>query len=129
MVSKVQRLGGGPGGVAVACWRASSPGPWCRRSSSCRWRSWSWLKGASAWAAMLMGQQTGESFVVVVVKPSVDGVRVAMAEQARVGHGIRGLPVRNLKQGGTAFPDVGFGVVIAMVEQGGALAVRERQGT
>jgi hypothetical protein len=67
--------------------------------------------------------------MLVVVEPSVDGVRVAGAEQAGLGHGMRGLAVRNLEQRGTALADVGLGVVVAVVKQCGALVVRERQGT
>src|SRR5581483_4576892 len=128
MVSRVQRLGGGPWGVAAACWRASSPGPWCRRSSSCCLRSWSWLKAPPAVAAVLVGEDAGEPCVPVVVEPGVNGVGVAVAEQAGVGHGKRGMPVSDLEQGGTAFTDVGLGVVVAAVEQCGALVIRERQG-
>jgi hypothetical protein len=78
---------------------------------------------------MLVGQQAGEPFVLVIVEPSVDGVGVAMVEQTGVGHGIRGVAVGDLEDGGTAFPDVGLGVVVAAVEQCGALVVRARQGT
>jgi hypothetical protein len=78
---------------------------------------------------MLVGEQAREPFVAVVVKPGVDGVGVAVTEQAGVGHGIRGMPIRDLEDGGTAFADVGFGIVIAAIKQLGALVVRERQGT
>src|SRR5262249_43347729 len=128
MVCRVQRLGGGPCAVAAACWRASSPGPWCKRSWSTCWRCWSRLKTPPAIAAVLVGEQARGPFVLVVVEPGVDGGGVAGAEQAGVGHGMRGLPVRDLEQGGTALADGGLGVVVAVVEQGGALVVRERQG-
>src|SRR5690348_1109270 len=129
MVPRVQRLGGGPWSVAAACWRASSPGPWCKRASSSCLRCWLRLKTPPAVAAVLVREQAGQPFALVIVEPSVDGVRVAVAEQAGIGHGIRGIPVRDLEQGGTAFPDKGFGVVVAVVQQCGALVVRERQGT
>src|SRR5262249_36544983 len=64
----------------------------------------------------------------VVVEPGVDGVGVAAAEQAGVGHGIRGVAVGDLEQGGGALADVGLGVVVAGAQQFGALLVRERQG-
>src|SRR5262245_29241808 len=129
MVSRVQRLGGGPCAVAAARWRAWSPGPWCKRSCSCCLRCRSRLKAPPAVAAVAVGEQAREPFVLVVVEPGVDGVGVAGAEQAGVGHGVRGLPVRDLEDRGTALADVGLGVVVAVVEQGGALVVRERQGT
>src|SRR4051812_15093273 len=108
MVSRVQRLGGGPWGVAAACWRADSPGPWCKRSWSCCLRSWSWLKRPPTVAAVLVGQEAGQPFVVVMVEPRVEGVRIAVTEQTRVGDGVRGGPVGDLEQGGTAFADIGF---------------------
>src|ERR1051325_5371332 len=110
MVSRVQRLGGGPWGVAAACWRASSPGPWCKRSWSCCLRSWSRLKAPSTVAAVLVGEEPGQAFVAVMVQPGVDRVGVAGAEQAGVGHSIRGGSVSDLEQGGTALADVGLGV-------------------
>src|SRR5581483_10291314 len=128
MVSRVQRLGGGPPGVAAACWRASSPGPCCKRPSISCLSCWSKLKAASAVTAVLMGEQAGEPLGLVVVEPGVDGVGVARAEQAGVGHGVRRAPVSDLEHGGTALTDVGLGVVVAVVEQFGALVLRERQG-
>ena len=65
---------------------------------------------------MLVGQEAGEPFVLVVVEPGVDGVGVALAEQAGVGHGIRGVPLSDLEQGGAALTDLGLGVVVAVVE-------------
>src|SRR5207244_1393267 len=129
MVSKVQRLGGGPSGVAAACWRASSPGPWCKRSWSSCWSCWSWLKTPPTVAAVLVGEEAGQPLVLVIIEPGVNGVGVALAEQAGVGHGIRRVSVSDFEQGSTAFTDVGLGVVVAMGEQLGALVVRERQGT
>src|SRR6516165_4093715 len=100
MVSKVQRLGVGPWGVAAACWRASAPGPWCKRSWSCSLRSWSWLKVPPTVAAVWVAEQAGEAFVLIIVEPGVNGVGVAVTQQAGVGHGIRGLSVRDLEDGG-----------------------------
>src|SRR5215471_3737665 len=114
MVSKVQRLGAGPWAVAAVCWRASSPGPWCKRSWSCCWSCWSRLKTAPTVAAVLVGQESGQSFVLVVVEPGVDRVGVAVFEQAGVGHGIRSVSIGDFEQGGTAFADVGFGIVVAV---------------
>src|SRR5262249_5854845 len=96
--------------------RAFSPGPWCRRSSSCCLSSWSWLKTPPAVATVLVGENAGEPFVPVVIEPGVNGVWIAAAEQAGMGHGIRGVPVSNLEQAGAAFPDVGLGIVVGMVE-------------
>src|SRR5262245_51699426 len=127
MVPGVQRLGGGPCGVAAASRRASSPGPRCKRSWSSCWRSWSRLKAPPTVAAVLVGQEAFQPFGAVMVEPGVDGVGVAGAEQAGAGHGIRGGAVRDLEQGGTALPDIGLGVVVAVGKQGGALVVRERQ--
>jgi hypothetical protein len=76
-----------------------------------------------------VGQDAGEPFVPVVVQPGVNGVGIAVAEQAAVGHGLRGVPVSDLEQGGAALTDVGLGVVVAVGEHFGALVVRERQGT
>jgi hypothetical protein len=45
----------------------------------------------------LVAEETGQPFVVVIVEPSVDGVGIAVAEQAGVGHSMRGLSVRNLE--------------------------------
>src|SRR6516162_6194719 len=129
MVSKVQRLGAGPWGVAAACWRASSPGPWCSRSWSCCLSCWSRLKAPPTVAAVLVGEQARQPFVLVIVEPGVNGVGVAVAQQAGVGHGIRRVAVGDLEQGGTALADVGLGVVVAMGKQLGALVIRERQGT
>jgi hypothetical protein len=67
-------------------------------------------------AAVLAGEQAGQPFVLIIVEPGVDAVGVAVAEQAGVGHGMRGLAVGNLEYGGTALPDVGLGVVVAVVE-------------
>src|SRR5262245_65216120 len=64
-----------------------------------------------------------------MAQPGVDGVGVAAAEQAGTGHGIRGVPVGDLEKRGGALADVGLGVVVAVVDEFGALAVRERQGT
>src|SRR5438105_5734659 len=97
MVSKVQRLGGGPWGVAAACGRASSPGPWCRRSWSCCLRSWSWLKAPPAVATVLVGEDAGEPFVPIVGQPGVNGVGIAVAKQAGVGHGVRGVSLSDLE--------------------------------
>src|SRR6185369_9340021 len=129
MVSKVQRLGAGPWAVAALCWRASCPGPWCKRSWSCCWRCGSRLKTASTVATVLVGEQARQPFVLVGVEPGVHGVGVATAQQARVSHGMRGLSVSDLKDGRAAFADVGLGVVVAVVQQEGAFVVCERQGT
>src|SRR5262249_36867322 len=129
MASRVQRLGGGPCAVALACGRASAPGPCGKRSWSCCWRCWSRLKTPPAVPAALVGAQGRQALVLVSVRPGVDGVGGAGAEQAGVGHRMGGLSVRNLEDGGAALPDVGLGVVVAVVKQGGALGVRERQGT
>src|SRR5262249_4838349 len=116
MAPRVQRAGSGPWGVAAGG-RASSPGPRCRRSWSCCLSCWSRLKAAPAVAAVLVGKQAGEAFVLVTIEPGVHRIRIAAAEQAGVGHGIGGLSVSDLEQGGTAFTDVGLGVVVAMVDQ------------
>src|SRR2546423_666428 len=42
---------------------------------------------------------------------------------------MRGVSLRDLEQGGTTLADKGFEIVVAVVEQFGALVVRERQGT
>jgi hypothetical protein len=75
-----------------------------------------------------MGEEAGQALVVVMGEPGVNGVGVAGAEQSGAGDGVRGIPVGDLEQGGAAFADVGLGIVVAMVEQFGALVVRERQG-
>src|SRR5262245_39717674 len=116
MVSRVQRLGGGPWGVAAACGRASSPGPWGKRSWSRCWRSWSRLKTPPTVAAVLVGEEARQPFVAVMVEPGVDGVGVAVAEQAGVGHGKGSSSIRDLEQGGTALADVGLGGVVAVVQ-------------
>jgi hypothetical protein len=41
---------------------------------------------------------------------------VAVWEQAGIGHGIGGVSVSDLEQSGTAFADVGFGIVVAVIE-------------
>src|SRR5262249_35128405 len=129
MVPRVQRLGGGPSGVAAACWRASSPGPCCKRSWI-SWRSsWSWLKRPPTVATVLVSEEAGQPFVLVIGEPGVNRVGVAVTEEGSVGHSIRGLSVSNLEQGGTALTNRGLGVVIAMVEQCGAFVVRKRQST
>src|SRR5215207_10501744 len=128
MVPRVQRLGGGPFGVTAACFWAGSPGPWRRRSWSSCLSCWSWLKAPPAVAAVLVGEQAGQPFLQVMAEPGVDGVGVAAAEQAGTGHGVGGVAVGDLEQGGAAFADVGLGVAVSVVEQLGALAVRERQG-
>jgi hypothetical protein len=76
-----------------------------------------------------VGEDAGESFVLVVVEPGVNGVRIAVAEQASVGHGRGGVSVSDLEQGGATLADVGFGIVVAVGEQFGAVVIRERQGT
>src|SRR5262245_15379422 len=128
MVARAQRLGGGPCAVAAACRRAPSPGPWRRRSRGRCLRPWSRLKAPPAVAAVLVGEEAGQPFVAVAVEPGVDGVGVAAAEQAGVGHGMGRGPVRDLEEGGTTLADVGLGVVVAVVVQCGALGARERQG-
>jgi len=80
-------------------------------------------------AAVLVGEEAGQALVLVVAQPGVNGVRVARAEQAVVGHGVRGAAIGDLEHGGAALTGEGLGVVVAVVQQGGALVVRERQGT
>src|SRR5262245_7063919 len=64
-----------------------------------------------------------------MVEPSRHGVRVAWLEQPEVSHGRGSRAGSDLEDGSTALADRGLGIVVAMREQGGALVVRERQGT
>ena len=63
---------------------------------------------------------------MVIVEPGVDGVGVTVFEQAAVGNGVGRVSVGNFEHGGTAFADVGFRVVVTVLEQFGALIVQER---
>src|SRR5262245_51923129 len=53
--------------------------------------------------AFTLIELSGESFVLVVVEPGVDAVGIAVFGQAGAGHGIGGLFVSDLEEGGTAF--------------------------
>jgi hypothetical protein len=78
---------------------------------------------------MLVGQQSGESLGLVAVQPVVDGIRLPGLEQPLEGDGVRGLPLGHLQEGGTAFPDVGAGVMVAVVGQLLTLLFAQAQGT
>src|SRR5262249_4009318 len=128
MVSKIQRLGAGPGGCGAACCWASVPGPCRKRSSSCCRRSWSLLKTPPAVAAVLVREEAGQALGLVVVEPGVDAVGIAGAEQALAGDGVGCVAVGHFEQSGAAFADVRLGVMIPMVEQFLALLGCKGQG-
>ncbi len=66
---------------------------------------------------MLVGQQAWEAILVEVIQPGVDGIRVTRPEQTGDGDGVRGMSVSDFEQGGTAFADIGSGVMVAVLEQ------------
>jgi len=70
-----------------------------------------------------VGEDAGESFVPVEIEPSINGVGITVAEQTGVGHGKGGVSLSDLEQGGATLADVGFGIVVAVVEQFGAVVV------
>jgi hypothetical protein len=80
-------------------------------------------------APLLVGEQTREALGLEAVEPGVDGVGVADAEQAAAGDGVRCEPLRDLKDSGTTLADIGPGVVVAVMEQCGALRVGKGQST
>src|SRR5688500_17213143 len=89
MVRKVQRLGAGPLGVAAGSWRASSPGAWRSRSRIASASVGS--KSVAARAALLMGEHARQALRLIAPQPGIHGVRVAGAQQALAGHGMRRL--------------------------------------
>src|SRR5262245_57933880 len=128
MPSRVQRLGGGPSVRPVTC-RASSPGPWGSRSWSSSGGAVGELKMPPAVAAMLVGEQAGQTLGPEAVEPGVEGVRVAGAEQAATCHGVGCQAVGNLEQGGAAFAHVRAGVVVTQAAQLLKLVLSEGKGS
>jgi hypothetical protein len=115
MVSRVQRLGGGPDSAVRLGFGDGVGGPAWRRSVSCCWSDWSESKRPPTVTTVLVGAQTGEPLLLVEREPGVDGVGIAGAEEAEAGDGVRRLTVGDLEQGGTAFADVGLGVVVTLL--------------
>jgi hypothetical protein len=86
-------------------------------------------KTLAAEAALLVALQAVESLGEEDVKPGVDGVGVARAEDAGARDGMGGGAVSDLEQGGGAFTDEGLGMVVAVLEQLLPLVVGEAEGT
>jgi hypothetical protein len=77
----------------------------------------------------LVGEQAREALRLEAVEPGVDGVGVAGAEQAAAGDGVGREPRGDPKEGGAALADIGPGVVVAVVPQGGPLRIGKGQST
>jgi hypothetical protein len=76
-----------------------------------------------------MGAQALQAPVLVEAEPGVEGVGVARAEQAGACDGVGGEAVGHLEQSGTAFADIGAGVVVAVVSQQRALLLAQGERT
>jgi hypothetical protein len=109
MARSDQRLGGGPESVAAISRRASSPGPWWRRSRMGRGS----FKIPRARAALGMGDQPRRPLGLVAAQPGIHGVGVARPQEPIDGHATGGLAVADLQDGRAWLPDVGAGVVVA----------------
>jgi hypothetical protein len=66
---------------------------------------------------MRVTDQPVESLGLVEVQPVVDGVRIPGLQQSVPGDRVRGVAVGHLEQGGAPLPDIGPGVVVAVVGQ------------
>jgi len=73
---------------------------------------------------LLMAQDAGQSFRAVAIEPSIDGVRLAVAEQALGGDCKGGHALGDLQQRGAAFADIGARVVVTVVQQLAPLGIR-----
>lgn len=77
---------------------------------------------------MLVRDQALQDFDFVDIQPVVDRVGIPDLEQAVLSHPVRGLPPGNFQQGGTAFPHIGTGIVVAMVGERAVLLFGQAQG-
>jgi hypothetical protein len=62
-------------------------------------------------------QDAPEPLAFVPVQPGVDGIGITPLQEAVLSHCVWRLPGSNLQQGCTAFPDIGAGVMVPMVQQ------------
>jgi hypothetical protein len=61
---------------------------------------------------MQVGTESGQATGGVVGQPAVDRIRVPRPQQTLTGHGMGAHALRDLHEGGTAFPHLGMRIVI-----------------
>jgi hypothetical protein len=66
---------------------------------------------------------------LIPIEPAIDSVGLARLDEGMAGNSVRGHAISNLEQGGTAFANVGPGVVVAVVEEFVALGFRQVEGS
>jgi hypothetical protein len=64
----------------------------------------------------------------VPIEPAINRIGLAWFEETMAGDGMRSHTIGNLEQGGTAFPDVGPWVMVAVVEELLALILGQVEG-
>jgi hypothetical protein len=77
---------------------------------------------------MLEPDDAGETMLFIKVEPAVDGVGVARLEETGAGDGMGRVTVSDFEDGGTAFTDIGFGMVVTILEQVVTLALGKLEG-
>lgn len=77
---------------------------------------------------MLEPDDAGETVLFIKVEPAVDGVGVARFEEAGAGDGMGRETVSDFENGGTAFTDIGFGMVVTILDLVVTLALGEVEG-
>jgi hypothetical protein len=70
-----------------------------------------------------------DAIAFVPVEPTIDDVRVTRLEQAGAGNSMRRLALSDLEEGSTALADIGFGVVVTIVDQGLVLGGGQVEGS
>jgi hypothetical protein len=78
---------------------------------------------------MLEPDDAGETMLFIKVEPAVDGVGVARFEEAGAGDGMGRETVSDFEDGGTAFADLGFGMVVTILHKVVTLALGEVERT
>ena len=79
-------------------------------------------------AALLKPDHALQAQLLVPREPAINGVGLARFQEAMAGDGVGREAIGDLEQGGTAFADIRAGVMIAVLEQVGALGFGEVQG-
>jgi hypothetical protein len=76
-------------------------------------------------ATLLKPEHAPDAEALVHIEPAIDGIGVPRLQEAMAGDGVRGLPIGDFQQGGTAFADIGPRVVVPVVDQILALAISQ----
>jgi hypothetical protein len=77
---------------------------------------------------MLEPDDAGETVLFIEVEPAVDGIGIARFEETGTGNGMGRVTVSDFEQGGTAFTDIGFGMVVTILHKVETLVLGEVEG-